>query len=777
MEGELEPHVYNFELSISNRRQTFQIVLELVNRLSKIQPSKMDRDRSEMRRQPRKRLRSDSSIEIECNRNNGNETKRFLSRGQTKLGHVATEYCLTQNGVHSLVTGAALSTKENGTLANSLVLKLRVDVEPVKTSHRSDDEALAAMVSDGTSYVKVLLSKAPTNSNFEYRSRDLIVSVDGYVTADFHPQLKFHKHPFICLTSLSILAATPATSLGDPYQTPVSDKKQTIRLHGGTSGTFLAQRTPFLTNEELAGSGESKILIEESVDKKSFEDHVVQVSAFLARHSAMMTLQSSPGGSASEQMSVLSCARHTDLAVQNYTSALKEFLNSQLDRQKASLATNAGREAASRASLIMERYIDTLDHALSTNEHLSQSLLCEWHSRLLKDLNPEAGQIRNRTVKAGHTVFAPPEKIHYELSNFCKCLQSLQSRLSFANAIHAILFASVAMFGVVDIHPFSDGNGRLCRVVANWALRRAGLPFPINLFATPAQRAEYICAIQQTRQNLSVLSRGNVSHDETLQAIKWTGVFSPLIRLFMNRVAHAASELTRVWDEKSGLAAEAAEAQAARRARERASQGTCIICLDEKPNIATLCCGKAVHLNCIAEWLSGRNSCPVCRSELPSISDRVGNRTSATNVEREEERRLRAAEDVIVSLLSVDDEDTSFETSETTDDDSATSTDHASTTEDAHALNTAPTSRNANVTQEANDDTTEDTTDDTTSSNAGADLQSTSSTTAALSQLATTPRYCNALYCRNRPAVDCTNSLCGRCCVLGGEFQCPRHNS
>jgi len=36
---------------------------------------------------------------------------------------------------------------------------------------------------------------------------------------------------------------------------------------------------------------------------------------------------------------------------------------------------------------------------------------------------------------------------------------------------------------------------------------------------------------------------------------------------------------------------------------------------------------------------------------------------------------------------------------------------------------------------------------------------------------------CAAAACRNRPAVDCVNSLCGRCCVLIGEYHCPRHNS
>ena len=50
------------------------------------------------------------------------------------------------------------------------------------------------------------------------------------------------------------------------------------------------------------------------------------------------------------------------------------------------------------------------------------------------------------------------------------------------------------------------------------------------------------------------------------------------------------------------------EAQAAKQFREKAAKSTCVICLEDGPNIATLCCGKAVHLNCLAEWLVTKNS-------------------------------------------------------------------------------------------------------------------------------------------------------------------------
>jgi hypothetical protein len=428
---------------------------------------------------------------------------------------------------------------------------------------------------------------------------------------------------------------------------------------------------------------------------------------------------------------------------------------------------------------------------------------------------------------------------------FCQALQSLQKRLDMGNAMHVILFAAVAMYGVVDIHPFQDGNGRLSRIVANWALRQ--LLFPINLFATPAQRAEYVLALEKTRHVLSLTdTQGTVSRDDVLQAIRHTGVFVSLVQLLMDRVAMAVVECNRVWEEKSGMAAEAAEARAARRARERAAQGSCIICLDDKPNIATLCCGKAVHLNCIAEWLSGSNSCPVCRSELPSISGRVARaagRRESDNDEDEERRdhrrnQVENARDVLVNLLSSfgsggSDTTTTTDDSETSDgvaneqedatttatddeeeqagqnqapnnfdqgivvDDTTTTSDSednnlivsvsvsnrdetidpdsTTTTDSEDNADNNPASNNGNqgndtpsTTESDDDDDAANENDDTTTSNIGGYAQE-----AAQPEL----QHCDALYCRNRPAVDCTNHLCGRCCVLGGQYHCSRHNS
>jgi hypothetical protein len=389
------------------------------------------------------------------------------------------------------------------------------------------------------------------------------------------------------------------------------------------------------------------------------------------------------------------------------------------------------------------------------------------------------------------------------------------------------------------------------------------------LFATPAQRLEYVSAIEKTRHFLSISTQGNASHDELLQVIKYTGVFESLVHLLMDRVARAASECNRVWEEKSGLAAEAAEDRAARRARERAARGTCIICLDEKPNIATLCCGKATHLNCIAEWLSGQTTCPMCRSEMPAISGRVVRAARAVGDDettegdevgqalaeaRQNIRDIRETRELLFRIYDqvasrnrerVENDNGSYTMSSSSSDEDSSNGgffelspgggESDAENDDGSRSRHAPRDRRnrrgpqgrrvrfeLSSASEEEDDYDEDAVDfflrsqyqDTTTTStmdieAGHDQDQDTTTTTATSdsgdesnsretenessetnasdneynhseplQEEAPPRICClATHCRNRPAVDCANQLCGRCCVLFGEYSCLRHNS
>lgn len=815
----------------------------------------------------------------------------------------ASRLSLTQDAVRSLATGVPLlpvarietNTIDDGTISsdsdkhasaarNVLVLKLRVSLPEAESNGAGkgpeappgDMEIgiLTGTLGDGTTSIKVLVIDGPrrplTNRlQEEEEQNDWIVAVRGYATTEQMWNVKYQLFPAVCLTSITILSTCPRTPGGaNRYGSPLASSlgapftyahNSPAKAHAGTIGSFLVDRAPFFTNEELAGShklldyfdgpaaktsarsDDGLVPDSDPQDRGSSSTHRIPTALFpsnsehpvafatskdenlqkvqvlLSRHSAMMTLQSASSSSlpcahATEGCDPIASSparRPAEQAWDLYSNTLREFTSSQIDRQKASLGTNAGKESANRAVLVVERHNTALDLAMKEQGPLSTELLCSWHKELLNDLHPDAGKIRTRTVRCGLTVFAPPDRIRLELQMYCDGLQYLETCLDLNKALDAVLFAAVAMYGVVDIHPFLDGNGRLSRIVANYALRK--LPFPINLFATPAQRAEYVLAMEKTRHCLSLTcAYGDVSNDDLIRTLKCTGVFSSLVNLLLDRVARAAMECNRVWEEKSGLAAEAAEDRAARRARERASQGTCMICLEERPNIATLCCGKPTHLNCIAEWLSGQTTCPICRSEMPPISGRVIRAAVRPDDSSSDEEEGGEVDDVTVTMTrqhmnettallarvmeqiteanrvagrALGDHDSST-TGESHDEDHENANSTTASYDEEGSQNPSRQHENEGLENDETitfiqrrrlDERNYDATTTTFDEDNDVSEDTTHETTPAVAHYP--PRTCLALSCRNRPAVDCRNSLCGRCCVFVGRFHCPRHNS
>jgi fido (protein-threonine AMPylation protein) len=732
------------------------------------------------------------------------------------------------------------------------------DVLP-RCSPDTEASALMGVLGDGIASIRVIVmddgSRTLTKRlQEEKEERDWIVDVRGYLTTKQIWNVKFQTFPLVCLTSIAILSTVQRTSAGDDKNgtwctTTLGEpftysNTSSTKVYVGSFGSFLKQWSSFFTNRELAGSKKILNCFDDTCSVKSplpetftprtpnedespasdslrheygsasstpcvvttrfpskcetsdtfaspQEENVLRVQQLLARHSSMITLQSSLSASSPPT------SRPAEHAWELYNSLLREFTASQFDRQKASLS-NAGTESADRAVLVAERHNAALAMAMKETNPLSMEKLCSWHKVLLQDLHPDAGTTRTCDVRSGLIVFARPTRIQSELEMFCDGLKSLEKRLDLTKALDAMLFAAMALYGVVDIHPFLVGNGRLSRIVANYALRK--LPFPINLFATPLQRAEYVLAIEKTRYCLSFsMPYGDVSQDDLIQTLKCTGVFSFLVSLLMDRVARVAMECDRVWQEKSGLAAEAAEARVVRRARERASQGTCMICLEERPNVSTLCCGKPTHLNCMAEWLSGQTTCPFCRSEMPPISARVvraawrlnessdeeeddaslhdndAERRSVGGMTRRHYNAMRETTDLLARVMrgedatstsDSDDEDPEDSTTTATSDDSDDEDDVVSTSstttsddadEDESAVTVSTSSNDADFCNEASDDAI----------NEGSPAE----------EVHPSRTCCAGIACRNRPAVDCTNSLCGRCCVLVGELHCSRHNA
>ena len=79
--------------------------------------------------------------------------------------------------------------------------------------------------------------------------------------------------------------------------------------------------------------------------------------------------------------------------------------------------------------------------------------------------------------------------------------------LSLERKDHFLISAAILFYEVIQAHPFQDGNGRVCRLLLNYALRRAGFPFAVPLTSGHSKaRKHYILAIQgaQNRDGLGL---------------------------------------------------------------------------------------------------------------------------------------------------------------------------------------------------------------------------------------------------------------------------------
>ena len=666
------------------------------------------------------------------------------------------------------------------------------------------------------------------------------------------------------------------------HRTAKNGKKDapTLRIPGGGAPQFFNEWAPAISNQALAGIT-CKLVVSNKVSSRmtSAQQHATILCNFLTHHNAMSTLHrhrvssqqpmdQSPSSisSTNDSFSQKPSTRTGGVDVQYYMSALKEFRESQLDRQKASLTSNSGREDAKRSKMVETQYLKALAAALGNGAegtqqqaapHLSRNTICFWHSILCGDgVHDDAGRLRSKAVRVGHVYFRPHTKVAADVDTLCHAIRSLEGRLLKHSHLsqhsqsegnnpgwEAATFAAAVFFGLVDTHGFVDGNGRLARIAVNWALQKAGLPFVIHLFATPGQRKEYTEAIVQTRRNLSLVSTSlssseMMSSDILAHTLEYAGALFPLVDLILDRVAKAISEFEKVILDKSRLVSEETEAKAAKAVRDRERAGTCLICFEENPNIATLCCGKAVHLNCVAQWISNcsvdQATCPNCRESFPSLPPRLQAPIRSENSALEHYEEVEES-----STVSMDD---SVELS----DDSSTS----STSSDMmHALaEAARTARLVNGDQHDSDDEEEDSDDSVPADNAAGDLArflvyqmaaqnesdetsedstsetvevdhsaarshveenfDTSSTTeedsddtteemqeapdeesvSSMDETTTQtndsdrsalnnglPPFCWNSNCRNRSARDCANESCGRCCVLHGEYECERH--
>lgn len=121
---------------------------------------------------------------------------------------------------------------------------------------------------------------------------------------------------------------------------------------------------------------------------------------------------------------------------------------------------------------------------------ISEEKILEIHRIIYALVDEEnAGVYRKERVFITGTEYVPPspEKVSAAMKKYVVDMSGLR------NTVHPIEYAAIIHKGLVDIHPFVDGNGRTARLLMNLALIQAGYGIAI---IPPVRRGEYIDALR-----------------------------------------------------------------------------------------------------------------------------------------------------------------------------------------------------------------------------------------------------------------------------------------
>ncbi len=125
----------------------------------------------------------------------------------------------------------------------------------------------------------------------------------------------------------------------------------------------------------------------------------------------------------------------------------------------------------------------TLEAARNYSKPLTEARLLGWHKLLFPPREGRASRIRTGAWRddAGgpmQVVSGPlgRERVHYQAPPAPQVPGEMASFLEWANRtgdMDPVLKAAAAHLRLVTVHPFDDGNGRIARAVADWALARS----------------------------------------------------------------------------------------------------------------------------------------------------------------------------------------------------------------------------------------------------------------------------------------------------------------
>ena len=130
------------------------------------------------------------------------------------------------------------------------------------------------------------------------------------------------------------------------------------------------------------------------------------------------------------------------------------------------------------------------------NETLTVPLIKCVHRILMSGAMKDCGEFRKESAMAADYVFA----LHTDIESGMEAIVAkFENHVKSANC-YAVAVAAQLMLDFVTIHPFNNGNGRLCRLLFSYALQRMNFPFPVTLDSGYSKSYKhYVNALKQAQ--------------------------------------------------------------------------------------------------------------------------------------------------------------------------------------------------------------------------------------------------------------------------------------
>ncbi len=138
-----------------------------------------------------------------------------------------------------------------------------------------------------------------------------------------------------------------------------------------------------------------------------------------------------------------------------------------------------------------EVFFEMLDY----EKDLNLQIVLKWHKDLMKETAKDiAGKTRNHDIAISQSKFKPP--MHLELETLLKEFFDWYNREK--NKMYPVELAALVHLKFVTIHPFTDGNGRISRLMMNFVLKKFKFPM-LDIHYT--KRSSYYNALERSQVN------------------------------------------------------------------------------------------------------------------------------------------------------------------------------------------------------------------------------------------------------------------------------------